>query len=81
MGKYKDLQINYLEAMEKIALKKDQALHEEYNIEQVMAWLLQLAPDCKDCEFTSGPQHDPLGTGDSPTEYGCLVPACPWGKR
>ena len=37
------------------------------------------APSCESCSY-SDRHNDPFGTGDSPTEFECAVPTCPWGK-
>lgn len=43
------------------------------------AHLLKQAPNCEYCEFLGPVEHDPLGTGDSPSVRTCSV-TCPWGK-
>jgi hypothetical protein len=47
--------------------------------DEVNAWIIEQAPRCAQCEFSSE-MRDARGTGDSPTEYECVLASCPWGK-
>lgn len=42
--------------------------------------LLTTAPSCSECHHSKF-QRDPLGTGDSPSEYECRACECPWGRK
>ena len=37
-------------------------------------------PSCSDCPHGMA-CVDPLGTSDSPTEYECTLPSCPWEQN
>lgn len=58
-------------------------MHNAARAQAAQEWptvLLMMAPTCSECHHSKF-HSDPLGTGDSPSEYDCRACECPWGRK